>query len=215
VMTPGFRQRGVEMATTQAGAGGGWLVLTSADGSREALLDAGRRSQRLLLTLRALGIAAHPMTQMLEEPETRAGLEGVLGVAGTLQFLLCVGYVNRYPEPVRLRRPVEWFLARTGPGARSLRCLDALLGSFTPSMANISRPISPWRSQTASTAAKMGAICSPRVLTNCAMVVKCGRESPLRAMKVTCSSHARAMARLRTMPREYANSTTRSSMPGA
>lgn len=111
VMTPGFRQRGVEMATTQAGAGGGWLVLTSADGSREALLDAGRRYQRLLLTLRALGIAAHPMTQMLEEPETRAGLEGVLGVDGTLQFLLRVGYVNRYPEPVSLRRPVEWFLA--------------------------------------------------------------------------------------------------------
>ncbi len=33
-------------------------------------------------------------------------------------------------------------------------------------------------------------------------------------MKVTCSSQARAMARLLTMPREYANRTTRSSIPG-
>lgn len=110
VMTPSFRERGVDTATAQARAGGGWLVLTSVDGSREALLDAGRRYQRLLLTLRALGLAAHPMTQMLEEPETRAGLEGTLGVDGTLQFLLRVGYVERYPEPVSLRRPVEWFL---------------------------------------------------------------------------------------------------------
>ncbi len=35
------------------------------------------------------------------------------------------------------------------------------MGSFTPSMANISRPMRPWRSHTASTAAKLGAIWSP------------------------------------------------------
>ncbi len=109
VMTPSFRERGLATATDQAKAGGGWLVLTSDDGSREALLDAGRRYQRVLLTLRALGVAAHPMTQMLEEPETRTGLEGSLGVDGTLQFLLRVGYVDRYPEPVSVRRPVGWF----------------------------------------------------------------------------------------------------------
>jgi hypothetical protein len=46
------------------------------------------------------------------------------------------------------------------------------------------------------------------------MVVSYGRESPLKAMNVTCSSQARAMARLLTMPRDYAKRTTRSSMPG-
>lgn len=110
VMTPAFRERGLATATDQANAGGGWLVLTSDDNSREALLDAGRRYQRVLLTLRALGVAAHPMTQMLEEPETRAGLERALGVDGVLQFLLRVGYVDRYPEPVSMRRPVAWFM---------------------------------------------------------------------------------------------------------
>lgn len=50
------------------------------------------------------------MTQMLEEPQTRSGLEQALGVDGTVQFLLRTGYVDRYPDPVSLRRPVEWFL---------------------------------------------------------------------------------------------------------
>lgn len=111
VMSPAFRARGIETATRQAKAGGGWLAVTSVDDSRAALLDAGRRYQRVLLTVRALGIAAHPMTQMLEEPSTRSGLESTLGVSGTVQFLLRTGYVDRYPEPVSLRRPVEWFLS--------------------------------------------------------------------------------------------------------
>jgi hypothetical protein len=33
-MTPGYRNRGLATATEQAKAGGGWLVITSADGSR-------------------------------------------------------------------------------------------------------------------------------------------------------------------------------------
>ena len=36
-----------------------------------------------------------------------------------------------------------------------LLCLSALLGSFTPSMANICRPIKPWRSQVRSTRVKI------------------------------------------------------------
>ena len=43
---------------------------------------------------------------------------------------------------------------------------------------------------------------SPSDETNPAMVVKCGRLSPDRAMKVTCSRQARSMLRLLTMPCE-------------
>ena len=110
VMSPAFRKRGVETAERQASAGGGWLVLTGSGTTRASLLDAGRRYERLLLSLRGLGIAAHPMTQILEEAETRRGLEASLGVSETIQFLLRVGYVERYPEPVSVRRPIDWFL---------------------------------------------------------------------------------------------------------
>ena len=51
------------------------------------------------------------------------------------------------------------FVACRSKSARvPLRCFDALLGSFTPSMANISRPIRPWASQIGSTAANTWAI---------------------------------------------------------
>ena len=83
-----------------------------------------------------------------------------------------------------------------------LRRLEALLGSLTPSMANISRPISPSRSQIATTAANTRAIASPAVLTKSAIVVKWGGWSPQRAMKVTCSWQARSIPRLLTIPCE-------------
>ena len=95
-----------------------------------------------------------------------------------------------------------------------LRCFDALLGSFTPSIANISRPINPSAAQLATTAAKTRAMSSPSVLTNCAIVVQCGRVSPESAMNVTCSRQARSMPRRLTIPWEQAKSTTFSSIAG-
>jgi len=68
-----------------------------------------------------------------------------------------------------------------------LRCFNALLGSLTPSMANMSRPRNPWASQIATTAANTRAMSSPSVLSRCAIVVKWGAVSPQRAMKVTWS----------------------------
>ena len=54
---------------------------------------------------------------------------------------------------------VSSFSARCVNSARvPLRCVDAMLGNFTPSIANISRPISPCPSHTASTAAKTLAV---------------------------------------------------------
>jgi hypothetical protein len=104
--------------------------------------------------------------------------------------------------PVAPRRSSGCAACRATSARVPLRRLDALPGSFTPSMANISRPISPCRSQTASTAAKMGAMSAPSVLTHWAIVVTWGRVSPQSAMNVTCSAQARAIARLLTIPRE-------------
>ena len=104
-------------------------------------------------------------------------------------------------------------LARCVNSARvPLRCLEAWLGSFTPSIANSSRPISPRPSHTASTPANTCAMSSRSVPTTWAIVVKCGADMPHNAMNVTCSWQTRSIARLRTMPCQYANSTTVSNM---
>ena len=105
-----FRERGLEMVATQVATSAGWFVITSAGDSVAALLDAGRRMQRLFLRVRERGIALHPMTQILEEPATRHGLSQSVGIDGSIQFLLRTGYLKTYPPPVSLRRPVGWFV---------------------------------------------------------------------------------------------------------
>ena len=55
-------------------------------------------------------IAIQPMTQYLEEA---AGLNQIAATHREdmiPQFILRVGYLKRYPEPVSLRRPVSWFV---------------------------------------------------------------------------------------------------------
>ncbi len=64
------------------------------------------------LLLRERGIAAHPMSQMLEEDPWRGELAAQLGLTGVPQFVLRLGYVDDYPDPVTPRRPVSWFVRR-------------------------------------------------------------------------------------------------------
>jgi len=66
--------------------------------------------QRLFLKVRERNIAIHPMTQILEEPSTRLTLNSSIGMSGKIQFILRTGYLNDYPPPVSLRRPVSWFV---------------------------------------------------------------------------------------------------------
>jgi hypothetical protein len=50
------------------------------------------------------------MTQYLEE---KAGVNQIAANHPSTmipQFILRVGYLKRYPEPVSLRRPVSWFV---------------------------------------------------------------------------------------------------------
>jgi hypothetical protein len=88
------------------------MLITSKDTTVAALLETGRRMQRLFLKVRARGIALHPMTQILEEPSTRLALPAAIGTAEPVQFILRTGYVASYPPPVSLRRPVGWFIRK-------------------------------------------------------------------------------------------------------
>jgi len=110
VLTPDFRQRGLAKTTAQLATHGGWLLLTSPDESPAALLDTGRRLERLWLKARGRNVAVHPMSQLLEEAPGTAGAARRLDLSGPVQFVLRLGYPDHYPEPVSVRRPVEWFV---------------------------------------------------------------------------------------------------------
>ena len=55
-------------------------------------------------------IAVHPMTQMLEEETWRKEIASKHRPGLLPQFILRVGYLDSYPDPVSLRRPVSWFV---------------------------------------------------------------------------------------------------------
>jgi len=62
------------------------------------------------LLVRARGIGLHPMSQILEEAPFAGQVNGALGLAEPIQFLLRCGYVDEYPDPVSEHRPVAWFV---------------------------------------------------------------------------------------------------------
>jgi nitroreductase len=113
VMKASFRERGIDQVRAEVAAAG-WILITSENATVAALLDTGRRMQRLFLKVRARGIGLHPMTQILEEPSTKLALSPGIGFGEHVQFLLRVGYVAAYSPPVSLRRPVAWFLREGG-----------------------------------------------------------------------------------------------------
>jgi hypothetical protein len=103
-----FRESGVDATRVQAGEGAGWLVLGAPDGRDASLIGAGRAFARMALLLRERRIAAHPMSQVLEEDPWRAEVGRKAGVDSP-QFVLRIGRVEAYPEPVSLRRSVSAF----------------------------------------------------------------------------------------------------------
>ena len=110
VLKPDFQKRGMAQVREQVSSSAGWIMITSANASVTALIETGRRMQRLFLKVRGRGIGLHPMTQILEEPATRQALPVAVGLGDNVQFILRVGYVAAYPPPVSLRRPVARLL---------------------------------------------------------------------------------------------------------
>lgn len=105
-----FRQKGIEKVMSQAKEGGGWMVITSSGTSVRELFECGRQFQRMALLAREKMIAIHPMTQTLEEKQGQETIEKHHDSSMIPQFMLRVGYLEKYPDPVSLRRPVSWFL---------------------------------------------------------------------------------------------------------
>ena len=110
VMNNGFRDQNIEQVEQQVASSAGWFLITSKDSSVTNLIETGMRMQRLFLKVRGQHIAIHPMTQILEEPFIHQGFNAALGITDPVQFILRTGYVKDYPDPVSLRRPVDWLI---------------------------------------------------------------------------------------------------------
>lgn len=110
VLKKSFREKTIKTVVDQVKTSGGWLAITSKDSSIPSLIEAGRKFERIFLTARERMIAIHPMTQMLEELPMKNEAARELGVNGNIQFLLRIGYLESYPDPVSLRMPVSWFV---------------------------------------------------------------------------------------------------------
>jgi hypothetical protein len=110
VLKKSFREQTVDIVAKQVKTCGGWLIVTSQDSSIPTLIEYGRVWENMLLKIREKMIAVHPMTQMLEEELWKKQIAKELGLNGEVQWILRIGYLKSYPEPVSLRMPVSWFV---------------------------------------------------------------------------------------------------------
>lgn len=109
-MKDSFRRQGIQLTEKVAQQGGGWFIITSKGNRVADLIDTGRKFERLALMARERNIAIHPMTQYLEEKHGRQKIADNHDASVIPQFVLRVGYLSKYPDPVSLRRPVSWFV---------------------------------------------------------------------------------------------------------
>ena len=91
-------------------------VLGTSDDDVAAWLAAGQGLGRLLLVAAARGVAASPMTQPLEIPDTRRRLAVELGLVGHPQMILRLGFADADAggPAVTPRRPVADILTEEG-----------------------------------------------------------------------------------------------------
>lgn len=107
VLENSFREETIKKIQEQVTAGSGWLLITSKESSVAELIQVGRKLQRMWLGARERKIAIHPMNQMIEDTAMRNELSSMLKIAGDVQLLLKVGYINHYPQPVSPRMPMQ------------------------------------------------------------------------------------------------------------
>ena len=109
-LKPSFLEQSVDHTARLAREGGGWMVITSPGNTVADLIDTGRKFEHMALLARENRIAIQPMTQFLEEKDGIDHITVHHQEDMHPQFILRVGYLDTYPQPVSLRRPVSWFV---------------------------------------------------------------------------------------------------------
>lgn len=110
VLKKSFRETTIKQVKERVDQGAGWLVIENNGMATAALIETGRKVERMWLGVRDKNIAIHPMTQMLEEAPWNAQAAKSLGIGGTPQFILRVGYLASYPMPASVRMPPSWIV---------------------------------------------------------------------------------------------------------
>jgi hypothetical protein len=107
------RERAIETAHRQATGAAGWFVVVAGEDAA-AVIDAGRRFERVALDARAESVALHPMSQALEEAPWKDQLATTLGLppGRRARMIVRAGHVDHYPAAVSLRRPLTDVVAR-------------------------------------------------------------------------------------------------------
>lgn len=105
-----FVNTGIEKARAETSGCGGWLVITQPEDTPECWMETGRLYQRAHIECRDLMIGFHPMNQMIEVEDFEQKANDYLGLKGKIQYVARIGYVDNYPAPVSVRRPVSEFI---------------------------------------------------------------------------------------------------------
>lgn len=104
-----FVTQGIDKTKLQVENCGGWLIITQPSENIESWINTGRLCQAMHLKCRKMNIGFHPMNQVIEETGFENEANTFLGFGGHIMFIACIGYVDKYPEPVSVRRPVDSF----------------------------------------------------------------------------------------------------------
>lgn len=112
VLAVDFRNKTIEEVEDQVTKSGGWIIISSSDSNVDTLVNTGRVFERMFVKIRERAIAIHPMTQLLEEEQSKNEVAKTLGLNSEIQFILRAGYLDDYPDPVSLRRPVSRFVRK-------------------------------------------------------------------------------------------------------
>jgi nitroreductase len=110
-----FRRSSVKVTQRQVQGCAGFLLVTSADRSVRALLDAGATYLRALLRATDLRVAHHTMSYALEEEPWRDQIDSALQFERPIQFVVRIGRAKRLARPSIRRTATSLFDDRVAP----------------------------------------------------------------------------------------------------
>ena len=106
-MKKSFKKSTAKITEKQVKNCAGFFIIRSRDSDKNELLETGRVLQRIWLRAVEKDIAFHPMSQAIEEKETNTLLYELTGKRDEIQMIIRSGYIEKYPDPVSRRKPLD------------------------------------------------------------------------------------------------------------